>query len=151
MCTSSTYLIPALVCLFRFSLRLWVCINFITESQPGLSLGLQVLVRTSYTPFRSVIQKDSLGGGGGEHFLIHVCKVCVSRHKFNYDNLLLLYTIVRVIASIVLAVMLLTRVTAANNMATSIILYVYFAIVTKTIESGCLARQSPETTWHDSV
>ena len=30
-------------------------------------------------------------------------------------------------------------------MATSINLYVYFAIVTKTIESGCLARQSPET------
>ena len=36
-------------------------------------------------------------------------------------------------------------------MATTINLYVYFAIVIKTIESGCLARQSPETTWHDSV
>ena len=36
-------------------------------------------------------------------------------------------------------------------MATSINLYVYFTIVTKTIESGCLACQSPETTWHDSV
>ena len=34
VCTSSTYLIPALVCLFRFSLRLWVC-NYITESQSG--------------------------------------------------------------------------------------------------------------------
>ena len=30
-------------------------------------------------------------------------------------------------------------------MAKSINLCVYFAIVTKTIESGCLARQSPET------
>ena len=58
----------------------------------------------------------------------------------------LLYGIVRVIASIVLAVILLTGVTAANNMATSINLYVYFAIVTKSIESGCLAHQSPETT-----
>ena len=74
-----------------------------------------------------------------------MCEVCVSRHK---KIILLLYTIVRVIASIVLAVILLT---ASNNMAMSINIYMYFAIVTKTIESGCLAHQSPETTWHDSV
>ena len=47
-------------------------------------------------------------------------------------------------ASIIQTVILLTA--ANHNMATTIILYVYFAIVTKIIELDCLTHQSPEIT-----
>ena len=44
VCTSITYLIPALVYLVRFSLRLWVC-NYITESQTQSGLFLDGITK----------------------------------------------------------------------------------------------------------